>query len=55
MRIFALGDIVGENGLKKAREIVPALKKEKNIVKKILKQLLAAGCLLLLVSRFSIR
>jgi len=31
MRIFALGDIVGENGLKKAREIVPALKKEKNI------------------------
>lgn len=31
MKIFALGDIVGENGLKKAREIVPALKKEKNI------------------------
>jgi len=31
MRVFALGDIVGENGLKKAREIVPTLKKEKNI------------------------
>lgn len=31
MRIFALGDIVGENGLKKAKEVIPTLKKEKNI------------------------
>jgi len=31
MRILAVGDIVGENGLKKAKEIIPNLKKEKNI------------------------
>lgn len=31
MRILAVGDIVGEAGLKKAKEILPNLKKEKNI------------------------
>ena len=31
MRILAVGDIVGENGLKKAGEVLPILKKEKNI------------------------
>ncbi len=31
MKILALGDIVGENGLKKAKEVIPSLKKEKNI------------------------
>ena len=31
MKILAVGDIVGENGLKKAKEIVPNLKKEKEI------------------------
>lgn len=31
MKILAVGDIVGENGLKKAKEILPNLKKEKNI------------------------
>lgn len=31
MRILAVGDIVGENGLKKAKETVPNLKKQKNI------------------------
>ncbi len=31
MKILAVGDIVGENGLKKAKEIIPNLKKEKNI------------------------
>lgn len=31
MKILAVGDIVGENGLKKAKEIVPKLKKEENI------------------------
>lgn len=31
MRILAVGDIVGENGLKKAKEVLPNFKKEKNI------------------------
>lgn len=31
MRILAVGDIVGENGLKKAKEILPNLKKDKSI------------------------
>ncbi len=31
MKILAVGDIVGENGLKKAKEVLPTLKKEKNI------------------------
>jgi hypothetical protein len=31
LRILAVGDIVGENGLKKAREVIPTLKKNKNI------------------------
>lgn len=31
MKILAIGDIVGENGLKKVREILPKLKKEENI------------------------
>lgn len=31
MRILAVGDIVGENGLKKVREIVPKLKQEEKI------------------------
>ncbi len=31
MKILAVGDIVGENGLKKAKEIIPNLKKEKQI------------------------
>jgi hypothetical protein len=31
LRILAVGDIVGENGLKKAREVIPMLKKNKNI------------------------
>ncbi len=31
MRILAVGDIVGENGLKKATEVLPILKKEKEI------------------------
>ena len=31
MRILAIGDIVGESGLKKAKEIIPNLKREKQI------------------------
>ena len=31
MRILAIGDIVGENGLKKAGEVLPKLKQEKKI------------------------
>ena len=31
MKILAVGDIVGENGLKKAKEIIPNLKKEREI------------------------
>lgn len=31
MKILAVGDIVGENGLKKAKDIIPNLKKEKQI------------------------
>jgi len=31
MRILAVGDIVGENGLKKAKEVLPELKKQENI------------------------
>jgi hypothetical protein len=31
LRILAVGDIVGENGLKKAREVIPNLKRNKNI------------------------
>lgn len=31
MRILAVGDIVGENGLKKAKEVLPELKKTENI------------------------
>ncbi|MCI8482690.1 MAG: TIGR00282 family metallophosphoesterase [Clostridia bacterium] len=31
LRILALGDIVGENGLKKAKEILPELKQKENI------------------------
>ena len=31
MRILAIGDIVGENGLKKAKEVLPELKKKENI------------------------
>lgn len=31
MKILAVGDIVGESGLKKAKEIIPNLKKEKQI------------------------
>ncbi len=31
MKILVVGDIVGENGLKKAKEIVPNLKKDKQI------------------------
>lgn len=31
LRILAVGDIVGESGLKKAKEIIPSLKKEKQI------------------------
>lgn len=31
MRILAVGDIVGENGLKRAKEIIPNYKKENNI------------------------
>lgn len=31
MRILAVGDIVGENGLKKAKEVLPKLKKQENI------------------------
>ena len=31
MRILAVGDIVGENGLKKAGEVLPKLKQEKEI------------------------
>ena len=31
MKILAVGDIVGENGLKKAKEIVPKLRKRKYI------------------------
>lgn len=31
MKILAVGDIVGENGLKKAKEIIPDLKKRKEI------------------------
>lgn len=31
MRVLAVGDIVGENGLKKAKEVLPNLKRDKNI------------------------
>lgn len=31
MRILAIGDLVGENGLKKAKEVLPELKKKENI------------------------
>ena len=31
MKILAVGDLVGENGLKKAKEIIPSLKKEEEI------------------------
>ena len=31
MKILAVGDIVGENGLKKAKEIIPNLKRAKEI------------------------
>lgn len=31
MRILAVGDLVGENGVRKLKEILPELKKEKNI------------------------
>ena len=31
MKVLAVGDIVGENGLKKLEEILPNLKKENNI------------------------
>ena len=31
MKILAIGDIVGETGLKKLREVLPNLKKEENI------------------------
>lgn len=31
MRILAVGDIVGENGLKKAKEVLPELKEKENI------------------------
>ena len=31
MRILAVGDVVGENGLKKAKEVIPTLKKEQSI------------------------
>ena len=31
MKILAIGDIVGENGLKKVREILPKLRKEEEL------------------------
>ena len=31
MKILAVGDIVGENGLKKLKEVLPNLKKKENI------------------------
>ena len=31
MKILAVGDIIGENGLKKASEVLPSLKKNQNI------------------------
>lgn len=31
MKILAVGDIIGESGLKKAREVLPKLKREENI------------------------
>ena len=31
MKILAVGDIVGENGLKKAVQVLPNFKKENNI------------------------
>lgn len=31
MKILAIGDIVGESGLKKASEVIPTLKKQENI------------------------
>jgi len=59
MRILAVGDIVGEGGLEKAKELIPQIKKEENIdfvivngenaaggmgiTEKIFKQLLTVG------------
>ena len=31
MKILAVGDIVGENGLRKLREILPKIKREQNV------------------------
>ena len=31
MRILAVGDLVGENGVKKLKETLPEIRKEKNI------------------------
>ena len=37
MKILAVGDIVGESGLKKAKEIIPNLKREKQTRKDVTK------------------